>query len=220
MKVLLTDLFSTLVPGGDASRDKVNAQMGTILGVDPTAFQQAFDASSHDRFTGAYGDVPATLRVIAERCGGNPTDAQVEQATALRRTLARRLLTAAPAATLDTLATFKSAGWRIGLVSNITAETQLQWPTSPLAEYYEATAFSSEVGAAKPSPRIYLTACNALGAHPTDCLYVGDGCDGELPAAAALGMHAIRTVEHSDSAPTWQGPTVKTFADLATYLSQ
>ncbi|GAA1596285.1 MULTISPECIES: HAD family hydrolase [Kribbella] len=218
MKVLLTDLFSTLIPGGDAARDVVNAQMGAALGVDPTAFQRAFDASSYDRFIGAYGDLPATLRLIAERCGGAPTEAQVQKATTLRRTLARRLLTAAPAATLDTLATFKAAGWRIGLVSNITAETQLQWPGSPLAPYFETTAFSAEVGAAKPEPAIYLAACNALGVEPADCLYVGDGSDGELAGAAALGMYVVRTTEHADSDPSWNGSSVDKYRRLLEYL--
>nr|WP_238351270.1 HAD-IA family hydrolase [Kribbella shirazensis] len=194
--------------------------MGAILGVDGVAFQRAFDASSYERFIGAYGDLPNTLRVIAERCGGAPTDEQVQEATSLRRALAQRLLGAAPAATLDTLAAFKAAGWRIGLVSNITAETQLQWPGSPLSKYFDATAFSAEVGAAKPEPAIYLHTCTALDAAPTDCLYIGDGNDNELPAAAALGMQAIRTIEHANSAPTWQGPTINTFADLTTYLTQ
>ena len=218
MKVLLSDLFSTLVPGGDASRDLVNARMGAMLGVDPAAFQAAFDASSYERFTGAYGDLPSTLRVIAERCGGTPTDEQVQEATSLRRTLAQQLLGGAPAATLDTLAAFKAAGWRIGLVSNITAETQLQWPDSPMAKYYDATAFSAEVGAAKPEPAIYQAACTALNADPTDCIYIGDGNDNELPAAASLGMHAIRTTEHADNAPTWPGPTVPDFAAIRTFL--
>src|SRR4051794_16259497 len=105
--------------------------MGAALGVDSAAFQKAFDASAYERFIGAFGDLPSTLRVIAERCGGAPTNEQVQQATSLRRALARRVLSMAPAATLDTLAAFKAAGWRIGLVSNITAETQLQWPDSP-----------------------------------------------------------------------------------------
>jgi putative hydrolase of the HAD superfamily len=220
VKVLLSDLFSTLVSGGDDERDLVNARMGAVLGVDPVAFQREFDGSSYERFIGAYGDLPSTLRVIAERCGGTPTDEQVQEATGLRRTLAQRLLGRAPAATLQTLAAFKAAGWRIGLVSNITAETQLQWPTSPLAEHFDATAFSAEVGAAKPEPAIYLHACAALGAEPADCVYVGDGNDGELPAAASLGMHAIRTLEHANSDPTWQGPTIKTFADLKAHLVQ
>lgn len=124
----------------------------------------------------------------------------------------------APAATLDTLAAFKAAGWRIGLVSNITAETQLQWPDSPMAKYYDATAFSAEVGAAKPEPAIYHAACSALDAEPTDCIYIGDGNDNELPAAASLGMHAIRTTEHADSDPTWTGPSVAEFAAIRTFL--
>jgi putative hydrolase of the HAD superfamily len=219
VRVLLTDLFSTVIPGGDAERDAVNARMGVALGVAPAAFQQAFDASSYERFIGAYGDLPNTLRVIAERCGGVPTDEQVQEATSLRRALARNLLSAAPAATLDALAAFKAAGWRIGLVSNITAETQLQWPGSPLAPYFDTTAFSAEVGAAKPEPKIYLTACAALGADPADCVYVGDGRDNELAGAAALGMDAIRTTEHADSDPAWPGSTIKTFADLQTYLA-
>ncbi|TDW91997.1 HAD family hydrolase [Kribbella sp. VKM Ac-2566] len=220
MKVLLSDLFSTLVSGGDAERDVVNARMGAVLGVDAVAFQRAFDASSYERFIGAYGDLPSTLRVIVERCGGTPTDEQVQEATDLRRALAQRLLGRAPVATLETLAAFKAAGWRIGLVSNITAETQVQWAASPLAQYFDATAFSAEVGAAKPEPRIYETACAALGADPSDCIYVGDGNDNELPAAASLGMHAIRTTEHADSDPTWPGPTIKTFADLKAHLVQ
>ncbi|MEU8227004.1 HAD-IA family hydrolase [Kribbella sp. NPDC048915] len=218
MKVLLSDLFSTLISGGDDERDTVNAQMGAALGVDAAAFQAAFDASSYERFIGAYGDLPSTLRVIAERCGGSPTDAQVQEATSLRRALAARLLGNVAAATLETLAAFKAAGWRIGLVSNITAETQLQWPGSPLAQYFDATAFSAEVGSAKPEAAIYLAACSAVGVDPSDCLYVGDGNDNELPAAAALGMHAIRTLEHADNAPTWLGPTIKTYAELTSYL--
>ncbi|HET6742330.1 MAG TPA: HAD family hydrolase [Kribbella sp.] len=218
MKVLLTDLFSTLISGGDSERDVVNARMGAMLGVDPSTFQAAFDASSYERFIGAYGDLPSTLRVIAERCGGTPTDEQVQQATALRRTLAQRLLGRPPTATLETLAAFKAAGWRIGLVSNITAETQLQWPTSPLAQYYDATTFSAEVGAAKPDPAIYKAACAALDTTPADCVFIGDGNDNELTAAAALGMHTIRTIEHANNAPTWTGPTVTTFAALRELL--
>ncbi|NUR96530.1 MAG: HAD family hydrolase [Kribbellaceae bacterium] len=218
MKVLLTDLFSTLIPGGDAARDAVNARMGAALGVDPSAFQAAFDASSYERFIGAYGDLPSTLRVIAERCGGTPTDEQVQEATSLRRALAQRLLGAAPKPTTETLAAFKAAGWGIGLVSNITAETQLQWAGSPLAPYFDATAFSAEVGAAKPEPAIYLSACNALGVEPGDCIYVGDGSDGELPGAAALGMHVVRTTEHADSDPSWTGPSIASYRLLREFL--
>jgi putative hydrolase of the HAD superfamily len=214
VKALLVDLFSTLVPSGDAERDAVTQSMCAVLGVETEAFIREFAATSYERFIGAYGDLPSTLRVIARRTGADPTDEQVLEATALRRALSRRLLNAVSAGTLSTLADLRSAGWRLGLVSNITSETQLQWRSSPLPPYFDTTAFSAEVGAAKPEPKIYLAACQALGVEPTDCAFVGDGNDGELPGAAALGIHAIRTTEHSDSDPNWTGPTVSSFTEL------
>jgi putative hydrolase of the HAD superfamily len=192
----------------------LNEVMAEVLGVEPLAFGREFDRAAYERFTGAYGDLETTVRVIAERAGGHPDDEQVLQATSLRRDLSRRLLNAAPATTVSALAQLRAGGWKLGLVSNVTAETQLQWAESPLAAYFDTTAFSAEVGAAKPEPAIYLTACGALGVTPTECVYVGDGRDNELAAAASLGMSAIRTLEHANSHPAWRGPTIKTFADL------
>ncbi|MEU4290405.1 HAD family hydrolase [Kribbella sp. NPDC026596] len=217
-RVLLSDLFSTLVPDGEAERDVIHAQMARVLGVDPVAFAREFEATSRERFVGAYGDLPNTIRVISRRAGGDPTDEQVQRATNVRQGLSRRLVDAVPAGTLVALAGLRSAGWRIGLVSNITAHTELQWPASPLPPYFDATAFSTQVGAAKPDPKIYLAACTALEVPPASCVYVGDGRDNELQAAAALGMYAIRTTEHSDSDPSWTGPTVSSFTELPALL--
>jgi putative hydrolase of the HAD superfamily len=213
-KALIVDLFSTLVPGGDAEREVVNQAMAEVLGVEAKAFAREFDATSYERFTGAYGDLPSTLRVIAQRAGADPTDHQVQAATTLRCSLSRRLLNAAPDGTLSALTALRSAGWRIGLVSNITAATEVQWRESPLPPYFETTAFSAEIGAAKPEPESYLAACSGLGVSPSDCVYVGDGMDNERPGAAALGMYAIRTTEHADSDPSWTGPTITSFTEL------
>jgi putative hydrolase of the HAD superfamily len=147
---LIVDLFSTLIPGGQAERAEVHREMAQVLDVDPDEFDQAFAATTHARFRGAYGDLPSTLRAMAHRCGGDPTDNQLRQATDLRRKLAQQLLGAAPVATLDALTELRAAGWRTGLVSNITAETVRQWPESALAQYFETTAFSCEVGALRP----------------------------------------------------------------------
>ena len=213
-RALILDLFSTLIPGGEAERAAVHRELAHVLGVDPDDFARAFDTTTYERFTGSYGDLPSTLRAMTVRCGGDPTDDQVRRATDLRSKLARQLLGGAPAGTLDALAQLRAAGWRTGLVSNITSETMLQWPESALAQYLETTAFSAEVGAAKPEPAIYLAACDALGVAPADCIYVADGSDNELRAAADLGMHVIRTIEHSDSDPAWIGPTITSFTEL------
>lgn len=213
-RALLVDLFSTLIPGGHVERADVHREMAQILGVEPDAFAAAFDATVYERFVGLYGDLPSTLRELARRSGGRPADNQLLKAAALRRALARQLIRAAPVSTLSALAKVRALGWRTGLVSNITSETQLQWPHSALSQYFEVTAFSSEVGAAKPEPAIYLAACTGLGIDPTDCVYVADGSDNELQGAESLGIYAIRTTEHANSDPSWTGPTISSFAEL------
>lgn len=217
-RALLVDLFSTLIPGGHVERAEVHREMAQLLGVRPAAFAAAFDATAYERFIGRYGDLPSTLREICRRSEVQPTDDQLHRAAALRRTLARQLIGAAPPSTLSALANLRSLGWRTALVSNITSETQLQWPNSPLAQYFEVTAFSAEVGAAKPEPAIYLAACAGLAVDPTECVYVADGSDDELQGAESLGIHAIRTTEHANNTPTWPGPTITSFANLPALL--
>jgi putative hydrolase of the HAD superfamily len=214
VKALLTDLFSTLIPGGKDERAVVNRAVAEVLGVELESFARELDATAHDRFVGAYGDSADALRVVAERVGVTPDQAALQEATQLRAELSRRLLDAVPESTLATLAALRADGWHIGLVSNATAETVNEWATSRLARYVDATAFSVDVAAAKPDPAIYLAACTALDVTPNDCLYLADGENDELPAAQALGMHTIRTREHANNHPTWPGATINTFAEL------
>lgn len=50
---------------------------------------------------------------------------------------------------------------------------------------------SSEVGAAKPDPRIFQHALARLGVRPDEALYVGDKHDHDAAAAAAAGLHGV-----------------------------
>lgn len=220
-RAVLFDLFNTVVPGGDdGDRDAVNDRMAAVLGVDPSAYRQAFIAASRERFTGKLGDLAGTVRTIARRVGGDPTDEQVERASALRRKLTEDLLAAASDRTLSTLDELRAAGWRIGLVSNVTSESPERFRESALPPYFDATAFSSELGVAKPDADIYRAACTGLKVSPEECVYVGDGADNELAAALALGMYVVRTTEHANSDPLWTGPTVASLAELPTHLSR
>jgi putative hydrolase of the HAD superfamily len=218
-RAVVFDLFNTLVPGGtDGDRVSVNDQIAAVLGVDAEAYNLAFFAASHERFVGAFGDLPGTIRAIARMVGGVPTDEQVDRASALRRRLTADLLAAVPDTTLSTLDTRRLAGWPIGLVSNVTSETPERWRESKLPAYFDAAAFSSELGVAKPDPGIYLAACRDLGVPPAECVYIGDGADDELTGATALGMYAIRTTEYADSDPAWAGPTIGSLTELPAVL--
>jgi putative hydrolase of the HAD superfamily len=214
-RAVLFDLFNTLVPGGtDAQRRAVTGAMGAALGVDPDAYARAFHGSWPERFVGGLGDLTGTVRAIAMRVGGAPSEAQVASAADLRRAMTGGLVARVSPETLAVLDKLRADGWLLGLVSNTTAESPERFYASALASRFDATAFSSELGVAKPDPAIYLAACRQLRVAPASCVYVGDGADEELAAAAALGMRAIRTLEHADSDPGWTGPTVHSLADL------
>jgi putative hydrolase of the HAD superfamily len=209
---VIFDLFHTLVHGADDERDRVVARMGGIVGVDPAALVGMYHANWRQRLT-EWG-AEQTVWILAKRLGGCPSPAQVAQAVALRGELAGCVLAAASSATTGVLDSLRDAGWRLGLVSNATAETAEAWPGCPLAGRFDVAVFSCDVAVAKPDPRIYLAAVEGLDARPADCVYVGDGADGELAGAAALGMPVIRTTEHNDTDPSWPGPSIASILDL------
>ncbi|GIF75187.1 HAD family hydrolase [Asanoa siamensis] len=210
------DLFNTLVPGGDGARDRVLEEMAAVVGVDPAAFVRAHHRSWRDRLVRR--DPAATIRIIAGQLGARPTDAEVARALALRCAIGARLLADVTPVTLAALDALRAAGFRLALASNTTAETVGLWPAGPLAARFDAVALSPEVGAAKPDPRIYLAAAARLGVRPDQCWFVGDGADGELAGAAAVGMAVIRTTEFQDTDPAWPGAPITALTELVARL--
>ncbi|GAB4054202.1 HAD family hydrolase [Catellatospora paridis] len=213
---ILFDLFHTLLDGADAQRDRVVARMGEIVGVDPVALVLAYHVSWRDRLV--RWSAEETIRLLARRLGGDPSPEQVTRAAALRLELASWLLNSAPAGTLVALDGLRAAGWRLGLVSNATAEVAEAWPSSGLSRRFDAAVFSCVAGVAKPDPGIYQAAASALGVAPQQCVFVGDGADGELAGAAAVGLTVVRTAEFVDRSGVWSGPVVGSLAELADLL--
>jgi putative hydrolase of the HAD superfamily len=216
--VILFDLFNTLIPGGDdGTREAVGAEMAADLGVPPAAFARLSFDTWPERSTGALGDLPTMLRTLALRLGVTPSPEGVRRAAARRLAMTDRLLRTDPD-TVQVLDTLRARGHRLGLVSNCTVEVPDAWAGVPLSKRMDATAFSCALGVAKPDPRIFLHACSALDARPGDCVYVGDGADGELPAASALGMRAIQTVQFAENDPLWEGERVGHLSELDEFV--
>jgi putative hydrolase of the HAD superfamily len=213
---VIFDLFHTLVHGADDERDRVVAEMAGIVGIEPATLVRTYHDTWRERLI--QWDAEQTVRVLAGRLGGSPSQVQVARAAALRRELAGRILASVRPATIGVLDSLRDAGCRLGLVSNATAETAEAWQGAALAKRFDVTVFSCDLGVAKPDRRIYLAAAEGLGALPTECVYVGDGADGELAGAAALGMTVIRTTEHNDTDPSWPGAAVASLADLPRLL--
>jgi putative hydrolase of the HAD superfamily len=127
---------------------------------------------------------------------------------------------------LPVLTAIKKAGYKIGLISDCTAETPKIWESTTLAPLFDVTIFSCVVGIKKPNPRIYLMASDKLGVRPTDCLYIGDGSSRELSGALGLGMHPVLIRDANDAADAhyidreydWRGPIITSLKEVLNLL--
>jgi len=210
---ILFDLFNTLIPGADDERAAAVREMGADLDVDPEKFGELMVEAWRDRMTGALGDLAAQYRTLAQRLGGDPSDAQV--ATAVQRRIgAARENMVVPPGTVEVLAELRAAGWGLAIVSNCTQDSGEVLAELPLAAAVDATVLSYAVRVAKPDPRIYEKACGALGVAATACVYVGDGADRELYGAWALGMRVYQTTQFAKHDRDWSGVKIGSLAEL------
>ena len=231
VRAVLFDLHDTLVPSGHPAEHVAVARgMGADLGVDPDAFAAAVADTFDERVRGLMADVHHTVRYLARRVGGSPTESQVE--SAITRRLNYSLSLHAATWALPALKSLRKRGFKLGLVADCSTETVAIWPQSPLADHLDAVSFSCQTGVRKPDSGAYLVAAAALEVRTGECVYVGDGADHELSGAEAVGMRAVRFRARalgeldeavyracrddvaSDLDPEWNGPTISDLGDL------
>ncbi|MCD7440704.1 HAD-IA family hydrolase [Streptomyces lincolnensis] len=95
---------------------------------------------------------------------------------------------------VEVLGTLRERGVAVGVVSNIGWDPRPVFRAHGLDDYVDTYVLSYEHGIQKPDPRLFATACAALGVAPGDTLMVGDDrrADG---GAAALGC-GVHFVDH------------------------
>jgi putative hydrolase of the HAD superfamily len=121
-----------------------------------------------------------------------------------------------------TLAELKHTAVKVGLLSNCSIEIPILWPETEFADLIENPIFSSRERLKKPDPRIYQLACERLAVAPENCLYIADGENYELAAAAKVGMHSVLIQNSSRDdgkellreAREWRGATINTLAEI------
>ncbi|MFG2044182.1 HAD family hydrolase [Dactylosporangium sp. NPDC048998] len=191
MRAVVFDFFGTLTdPGVEAGRRGAAAVTAAALGVPADPFWQVMRETFTERITGVHGDTRGMLRMIAERCGTEPTAAQLDAAVEAHHAGAVPLWRPRPGA-LDVLAGLRARGLRLGVLSDCGAELCQGWPSTVYAPYIDATVFSWQEGARKPDPRLYATAARRLGVAAAECWYVGDGGSREHQGALAAGMRPV-----------------------------
>jgi len=218
-QAVIFDLFGTIVDGFAASSARYQEQFAAALGLPPEVLNPHWRQLTDRRTLGEFQTVEESIEHVCGIIGVTVPPAQIETAAQVRLELTRSALRPRPDA-IETFEKLKTLGLKIGLLSNCSIEIPIVWPETEFAEWFDSTVFSARERTKKPAREIYFLACERLGVAPEDCVYVADGENYELAAAAKVGMQPvlIRTSEsHSEvrrEAREWQGTTIASLTNL------
>ncbi len=218
---VIFDLFGTLVDDFVSSVGQMHQEMAAALGVPYEQFIRFWGETADMRIIGAFDSVEANIEYVCHAMNVSPRAEQIEKAVEIRMKYIRQALQPRPDA-VNTASQLKNRGYKIGLISNCSIEIPLLWLDTAFADLIDTPIFSSRVRLRKPDPRIYHLACERLGVTPEDCLYIADGEDHELTAAAQVGLHPvlIRTPsqetrsELHQEAREWQGAAITSLLEV------
>lgn len=194
-------------------------EMARAVGAEPETFIRGWSDDWRERFGGTHPTTQAGVRGVCKAIGAPADDIAVAEAAQIRIDFARRTLEPRADA-VATLAKVRSLRLRTALISDCSPDVPLLWPTTAFAQGIEEPFFSCSERLIKPDPALYLRACERLGVVPGNCVYVGDGGNGELTGAARVGMRSIliRTPASSDAydseRATWPGEAIDALSEL------
>jgi putative hydrolase of the HAD superfamily len=220
-EAVIFDLFGTLIDDFVSSVGDMHQELAAALAVPYEQFMQFWGQTAKMRIIGAFETVEANIEHVCEAMKVSPQAEQIEQAVAIRMKYIRQALRPRPDA-INTPSELRNQGYKIGLLSNCSIEIPILWQETAFADLFDTAIFSSRERLKKPDPRIYNLACDRLGAEPEACLYIADGEDHELAAAAKVGLHPvlIRTSsqdtrgELHQEAREWQGTTIASLPEV------
>ncbi len=90
--------------------------------------------------------------------------------------------------TIDALETLKSAGLKLGIVSNADGRVEADAKRFGIARYFDVIIDSQVVGIEKPDPRIFHLALSRLGVAPEEAMFTGDIYSIDMLGARAAGI--------------------------------
>jgi len=173
------------------------------------------------RRRGVFKTVDANIEYVCRALGLEASAEKINKAAETRYNYSRNLLLHPRAGALTTLEALRDNGFKVGLLSNCSAEIPHLWPETSFSHLINSPIFSCSVGVVKPEPESYWSVCKALDVEPRFCVYVGDGSDRELTGARRVGMHPV-LIMGPDKDPfdeqldrkAWKGPTITQIGDL------
>src|SRR5258708_15045760 len=94
----------------------------------------------------------------------------------------------------EALEAFKSAGYKLAIVSNAEGQVEADAKRFGLAQFFDVIIDSQIVGVAKPDPRSFQIALERLGGGPDEVRFAGDIYSIDVEGARAAGIEA-RVIE-------------------------
>jgi putative hydrolase of the HAD superfamily len=110
--------------------------------------------------------------------------------------------------------------YRLGIVSNFYGNLGTVCHNAGVHELFEVIVDSACVGCAKPDPRIFQSALDALEVGPADAWFVGDSLQRDMAGARAIGMPHVwlAGAAPASAACCPADPIVHSFGDLEELL--
>jgi putative hydrolase of the HAD superfamily len=93
--------------------------------------------------------------------------------------------------TLSTLEYWRNRGVELGILSNFDSRIYLVLQSLGLAGFFTSVTISTEVGAAKPDPKIFSAALKKHSCSPKTAWHVGDSYREDYEGAKSAGLRAI-----------------------------
>ena len=210
-RAVIFDLWQTLVPWPADAAESYYRWMADAYGAPYERFVEEWTSSVGQRAT---GPIEANLRSVATALAVEP---DFDRVLAWRLDWTRRSLVPRPDA-VPTIESLRVRGHEIGLITVCSQEVAELWDETPFAGLFDATVFSCEVGLSKPDRRIYELASEQLSVQPSECLFVGDGANDELPGAERVGMTALQLRAPGEQltrdGEAWQGPSIEHLSEV------
>lgn len=227
LDTVIFDLFGTLVNHFMSSVGRMHADMAEELGLPYEKFNPAWLETTDLRVIGAFATVESAIEHVLVALNAQARPEQIERAVEIRMSYIKQALVPKPRA-VEALAALKQRGYRLGLLSNCSVEIPLLWDQTAFSGTFQKTIFSCLERLKKPDENIYRLACERLGVEPESCLYVADGEDFELAAAARVGLAPVlirpsppdKLRELHREAKEWQGPSISNLPEVLELLEK
>ncbi len=102
----------------------------------------------------------------------------------------------------DVLENLRSAGYRLGIISNAGDEDDVQKlvDNAGLRPYFDVIVSSAGVGIRKPNPRIFLDVLSRLEVEPGRAAMVGDTLGADILGAHNAGLYAVWITRRANKA--------------------